>query len=319
MKKNVFLGIDTSNYRTSICVIDEEENIIFEAKELIPVDLGDRGLMQSEAVFHHIKRLPQLLAPFPQGEYQWLAVASSTKPRPQKNSYMPVFLVGESIARFMATMVQAAFYKTTHQEGHIAAGLYSLGHPIKASRFFAIHLSGGTTELLLVESSHSGYDIQCLGQSMDLHAGQLIDRIGVTMGLSFPAGPQLEQLAQKAAGIFSLPSSVKGYNISFSGPETAAMRAIQQGIAREEVAFAVQKTIAKSIEKVVRQAVVDTGIKDVLIVGGVASNQYIKTRLRERLEHPAVQARLFFTTPEFSSDNAYGVACLAKQRFKSEH
>lgn len=317
--KSVFLGLDSSNYRSSICVIDQDRKIIFEQKELLPVKLGKRGLMQSEALFHHIVRLPELFARLPKEKYEWKAIAASTKPRPIEDSYMPVFLAGEGFGRFAASMLQIPFFETTHQEGHIAAGIYSLGTPFIRSRFLAVHLSGGTSELLLVESRNSGYAIEIIGGSTDLHAGQLVDRIGVAMGLSFPAGPELELLAKEAEGNFSLPSAVNGYQFSFSGPESAALRAIATGIKREEIAQAVQQVISNSLEKVVRKAVLETGIRDVLIVGGVAANKYIKQRLVKRLEHPAVQAKLYFTSPAYSGDNAFGVACLALNRLKHEH
>lgn len=317
--KGVFLGLDSSNYRSSICVIDEDRNIIFEQKELLPVKHGKRGLMQSEALFHHVIRFPDLFITLPKGSYEWKAIAASTKPRPIADSYMPVFRAGEGFGRFAATMLQIPFYETSHQEGHIAAGLYSIADPSIGARFLAVHLSGGTSELLIIDSHKSGYDIDLIGGSNDLHAGQFIDRVGVAMGLRFPAGPELEKLAQIAVGEFSLPSSVNGYRISFSGPESAAQRAIQAGIKREEIAQAVQQVIANSIEKIVRKAVVDTGIRNVLIVGGVAANKYIKERLLKRLEHPSVKAKLYFTSPEYSGDNAYGVACIALKRFKSEH
>lgn len=317
--KAVFLGIDTSNYRTSLCVIDEESKIIFERKELIPVELGERGMMQSEALFHHLNRLPDLFSELPREDYRWLAIAASTRPRPIEGSYMPVFRAGENMARFSAIMLGIPFYETSHQEGHIEAALQSLGNPIAHESFLTFHISGGTTELLHVHTYKDRYSIQILGRSTDLHAGQFVDRIGVLMGLSFPAGPSLEKLAQKAQGTFTLPSSVQGYNMSFSGPESAAKRAFEAGVDHTEIALATQKVISNSIEKIVRKAVLETDLKDVLFVGGVASNQYIKQRLKQRLEHPAIGARLYFTSPEYSGDNAYGVACIAKKRYLHLH
>lgn len=317
--KSVFLGIDTSNYRTSICVITVDGEIVFERKELIPVELGERGMMQSEALFHHLRRLPELFSELPLNDYQWLAVGASTKPRPIEGSYMPVFRVGENMARFSAIMLGIPFYETSHQEGHIAAALYSSGNPIQSDAFLAFHISGGTTELLRVQQKNERYEIELLGGTTDLHAGQFVDRIGVLMGLPFPAGPKLEELAQKATGNFTLPSSVDGYMVSFSGPESAAKRAIAAGVNHAEVALSIQKVICNSIEKVVRKAVLETGLRNVLFVGGVASNQYIKQRLQNRLEHPAIGAKLYFTTPEYSGDNAYGVACIAKKRYMLEH
>jgi N6-L-threonylcarbamoyladenine synthase len=316
--KRGFLGLDTSNYRTSISIIDEGGEILFEKKELIPVAAGKRGAMQSEALFHHIKRLPELLIDLT-NHVQVLAIAASTKPRPIEGSYMPVFLCGESIGKFCAKIMGIPFYETSHQEGHIAAAEYSLGMPISANRFLAVHLSGGTSELLAVERTDSGYQIGRLGGTLDLHAGQLIDRIGVFIGLPFPAGPHLERLAKKAKGGFSVPSSVKGLDFSFSGPESALLRALEHGIPHEEVARAAEQVISNTLEKVIRKAIDETGIKQILFVGGVASNLHIKERLMKRLEHPAVKASLYFTSPEYSGDNAYGVACIARKRFIYEH
>lgn len=319
MMKGLFLGIDTSNYRTSFCVINEQGEILFERKELIPVKLGERGMMQSEALFHHLKKMPQLLAELPDTCREWKAIAASTRPRPVKDSYMPVFTVGESLAKFASALLHVPFYETSHQEGHIAAGIYSLDRPFIADHFLAIHLSGGTSELLKVRRGEKGYEIDRLGGTKDLHAGQLIDRLGVAMGCRFPAGPELEKIAEKGEGTLRIPSSVDHYDFSFSGPETACMRALQSGVSHAEVAWAAQQVIANTVEKILRKAIENTGLITVLIVGGVASNRFIQQRLKKRLEHPAVGADLFFTSPEYSGDNAFGVASIARERYKSEH
>lgn len=316
---DVLMGIDTSNYRTSICVIDTNAQIIFEVKELLQVPSGERGLMQSEALFQHLIQIPSLFEKLSANKYNWLAVGASIRPRPIQHSYMPVFRVGESFARFVAKILNIPFYETSHQEGHIAAGLYSLGKPITSDRFLAVHLSGGTTELLVVNKTGTSYSVDILGTSKDLHAGQFIDRVGVAMGFSFPAGPEVEQLAKMASGSFSIPSSVKGYDISFSGPESAAQRALENGVGQADVALAVLKNISITVEKIIRKAISETGIKDVLIVGGVASNKYIKERLIRRLENLSQQTKLYFTSPEFSGDNAFGVACLTLEQYIHEH
>nr|WP_245204038.1 O-sialoglycoprotein endopeptidase [Ammoniphilus resinae] len=283
--------------------------ILAEKKELLSVKQGKRGLQQSEAVFQHIKRLPELAESFYPLEYQIAAVAVSTRPRPVEGSYMPVFRVGESWARGVAGFLKVPVFETTHQEMHIAAGEYTAQKRPAHNEFLAVHLSGGTSELLHCRRKRDGYDIQLLGGTLDLHAGQLIDRIGVALGLPFPAGPFLEKLGQQANGDFRVPSTVKGYDFHFSGAETQLLKVIQTGAqSPENIARATEQCIANTLEKVIRYAAQQEKPKELLIVGGVAANTYMKQRLSKRLEHLSVGCSLYFADPAYSGDNAFGVA-----------
>ncbi|MCC0562597.1 O-sialoglycoprotein endopeptidase [Brevibacillus borstelensis] len=315
----VLLGIDTSNYRTSLCLAAEDGRIVAEAKRLLRVKEGKRGLQQSEAVFQHVMNLPELSNEMRWTEYDIVAVCASEKPRPVDGSYMPVFKVGEGLAKSLSAYMKVPAFLTTHQEGHIAAGEYTAAERPRENRFLAVHLSGGTSELLLCERKEDGYQIEKVGGTTDLHAGQLVDRIGVALGMSFPAGPQLEKLALQASGDFRVSSSVQGKSFSFSGPEAALLRAIEGGsVPAAEIARATEQCIASTLEKVLRHAVEEGLPREILIVGGVAANQYIRERLTKRLEHPAVKARLYFCDPVYSGDNAYGVAMLGWNKLKHE-
>lgn len=307
----MILGIDTSNYTTSLCLIDQTGNILKEQRQLLEVEEGERGLQQSAAVFQHVRNLPILLEAI--GSFQGLqGICVSSRPRPEKGSYMPVFLAGEGLARSLAAALDVPLYRTSHQEGHIAAGEGTAGL-IPDHEFLAVHLSGGTSDLLRVKRQAAGYEIRQMGSSKDLHAGQFVDRVGVALGLPFPAGPHLEKLARTAteSDVFiRVPSPIDGYNWSFSGPETAVRKLIQAGVSPAGIARATESAIAKGLEKVLRKAIKETNHKLVLMVGGVAANLYIRDRLKKRLEHPAVGARLFFADPRYSTDNAFGVACI---------
>ena len=335
---SLILGIDTSNYTTSVALVDDRGHLVVQERKLLQVREGERGLQQSAAVFQHLTRLPELLAKlWPQvsgGEQggklreQIKLITVSTRPRPQQGSYMPVFRVGEGYAKTLANALEIPLLETTHQEGHLMAGLWSAGGP-QGQEFLVVHLSGGTTELLKVRHlpkaatmektttptfSQDFFQIELLGGTKDLHAGQFVDRVGVALGLEFPAGPRLEQLAQQAeASKLSIPSSVQGMSISFSGPESQAQRFIAEGKPPAEIARAVEKCIALSLEKLLLQALQNYGLREMLIVGGVAGNQYIRTRLCQKLEHPAVKAKLYFAEPVYSSDNAVGVALLGRE------
>ncbi|NGQ94706.1 O-sialoglycoprotein endopeptidase [Brevibacillus sp. SYP-B805] len=314
----VVLGIDTSNYRTSLCLAGEDGRIVAEAKRLLRVKEGKRGLQQSEAVFQHVMNLPELSEAMRLAEWEIVAVCASEKPRPVEGSYMPVFKVGEGLAKSFAVFHKVPYYLTTHQEGHIAAGELTAAARPRQDRFLAVHLSGGTSELLLCTRRESGYAIEKIGGTADLHAGQLVDRVGVALGLPFPAGPALEKLARQAAGTFRVPSAVNGLTFSFSGPEASLLRAIEQGnVPPSEIARATEQCIANTLEKVLRTAREQGYPEEILIVGGVAANQYVRERLIKRLEHPAVRARLFFCDPAYSGDNAYGVAMLGWAQHKN--
>jgi N6-L-threonylcarbamoyladenine synthase len=314
----VLLGIDTSNYRTSLCLAQEDGRIVAEAKRLLKVKEGKRGLQQSEAVFQHVMNLPELSEQMRWNDYKIEAICVSEKPRPVDQSYMPVFKVGEGLAKSLATYLRVPLHLTTHQEGHIAAGEYTAVERPVQDRFLAVHLSGGTSELLVSERHNAGYQIEKVGGTIDLHAGQLVDRIGVALGLSFPAGPQLEELAKSSRGEFRISSAVDGLSFSFSGPEASLLRAVEAGNASPaDIARATEQCIANTLEKTLRFAVHQGLPKDILIVGGVAANQYMRSRLIKRLEHPAVKAKLYFCDPVYSGDNAYGVAMLGWMKQKT--
>lgn len=321
MSKDVILGIDTSAYRTSLCLLDLNGEIVEEQKKLLTVKEGSRGLQPSAAVFQHVQQLPELARRFSWDGLRLIAVAASVKPRPVADSYMPVFKVGESWGRGIALSHSIPFIETSHQEMHIAAGEFSAEDRPKQSRFLAFHLSGGTSELLVCERTDHGYAIEKLGGTLDLHAGQLIDRVGVALGLPFPAGPYLEQLANEPHDdAFQVPTTMKGYDFYLSGAETQLLRAIEQKrYSAAAVARAAERCVARSLEKSIRRAAERGYPKEVLIVGGVAANRYIKSRLKERLEHRAVGCRLYFAEPRHSGDNAFGVACIGRKVWQNQY
>lgn len=321
----LILGIDTSCYTTSVALTDFEGNFVAEGRQLLTVSEGERGLQQSAAVFQHIRNLPGLIEKLSLKDRRDSVklVAASTRPRPVDGSYMPVFMVGEGFGRALAEAARVPFFAASHQEGHLMAGFRSAGGPGK-KEFLAVHLSGGTSELLLVKKtgvngfngSEPFFKVDKLGGTTDLHAGQFIDRVGVALGLSFPCGPALQELAAGSTGELRIPSVVRGMEISFSGPESQARRLIDKGTAPVEIARAVEHCIAATMEKLLRQGIKTTGIKDILLVGGVAANQYLRHRLRARLGHRPADVRLYFAEPGFSTDNAVGIALIGSEKIK---
>lgn len=321
----MFLGIDTSNYRTSVCLMDADGSAWFDRRVLFPVPQGGLGARQSEAVFFHVRTLgalfEELRMTVPRADIR--AIAVSTRPRPAKGSYMPVFEVGRAFARSLGSVLGVPVYETTHQEGHIAA----CEKFAERVPFWVFHLSGGTSELLDVAPRPGGYAVAVCGGTRDVTVGQLIDRIGVALGCPFPAGPCVEALAresvdgresgpQKDPGertAVRAPVRAEGPYVHLSGTESALLRAIDDGADPAEVARAAERAVAKAIEKVVRAAASAGGVRPLYLVGGVAANAYIRDRLEKRLG-PLLPLR--FAAPEEAGDNACGVARIARERWR---
>lgn len=304
-----YLGIDTSNYTTSLCLLSDDGELAADVRQVLEVAPGERGLRQSEALFQHVKNLPMLtkeLQPFLSNGNEIAAVGVSVQPRPQPDSYMPVFLAGYGLGVSLANLGNLPCYELTHQENHIWSGIKTAGGPL-AERFLVIHLSGGTTELCKIFRDETfRFSIEVLGETMDLHAGQFVDRIGVALGLPFPAGKDLEKLALKTTSQVTVPSVHRDGKVSFSGPLTALLRQMDAA-SPPEIARGCFTAISRSLIKWIRWAGDRTSCQDLLVVGGVAANSIIREDLQKKLPH----WRLFFADPSFSTDNAYGSAFYA--------
>lgn len=308
------LGIDTSNYRTSMALVDDNQALLADVRRLLVVQPGQRGLRQGEALFQHINNLPLLaeqIAGFCCAPVS--AVCVSARPRPQQDSYMPVFLAGQSHARTLGALLRVPVLSSSHQEGHLRAALYGLQGGDPGQDFLAVHLSGGTTEMLRVHREAGRMDVELLGGTLDLNAGQLIDRVGVKMGLAFPAGEALEALAQgqTAGDMDPIPAIVRGVNCHFSGAEAEALRRLDAGAPHPGLAMQVLDVIARTLVKWISAAARQTGLTHCLVTGGVAANARIAAFVMRRLPR-GIQAH--FAPARFCGDNAVGIALLGLEQ-----
>jgi N6-L-threonylcarbamoyladenine synthase len=307
----VALGIDTSCYTTSVACTDKR-SIVFENRTVLSVPFGNRGLRQSDGLFQHVKQLSPLLCElFETVDPSRIAcVAVSASPTAREDSYMPVFLAGLRQAETLAAALKVPLYRFDHQSGHIRAALFGNEPLMERSRFLAAHISGGTTDVLLVEpQSDVPYRITPIGTSTDLHAGQFVDRVGVALDLPFPAGKHLEALARKATERdVKLPSAVRDGNCSFSGAESAAQRLLHT-VPDAELAYAVYDCLARTLSKMFDRAAQQYGDLPILVCGGVASSELLRSLLITRCKQ-----QLCFGKPEYASDNAVGVAFLGADR-----
>ncbi len=315
------LGLDTSCYTTSVA-LTSGGGLVYDGRTPLQVSPGAVGLRQSEAVFQHVRNAPALieaaLSAAGQRGLKVAAVSAAAWPRRVRESYMPVFLVGSGFGRAVAASLSAPYAEVSHQEGHIAAASWSSDLGIaRRGGFLALHLSGGTTELLAV---HDRFSVELLGGTDDLSAGQFIDRIGVKMGIPFPAGQGLERLAADGQpGAARLPAAVargreRGrFSVSFSGPCSAAMRELDAGRRHADLALGVLECIGLSAAALVAQGLKAAGLCELLATGGVASNSIIRRIMQEEIARVVPGSTLHFAAPEYSRDNAVGVALLAGQ------
>ncbi len=305
------LGIDTSNYKTSVAVIDTEGNIVCDHRQLLRVKQGERGLRQSDALFQHVKNLPELIKncfnDIDPGRIK--AVACSDKPRPVEGSYMPVFNAGISMAESIAAVLGVPCYKFSHQEGHIEAIRFRTVMESE-SELLCYHLSGGTCELLKV--TDGGIDI--IGGSKDISFGQVIDRIGVKLGMQFPAGESMDETAVNAetSADFLKKISTDGLYFNLSGIETQAGRQadllIQSGEDTSGLVREIMDKLSRLLIKVTEDASGSTSINKVVFTGGVASSKYISNILIKHFNKTDVQIE--FGDQNLSQDNAVGIALL---------
>ena len=314
-EKKIVLAIDTSNYTTSVSIMQEDGELIANIKRPLPVKEGERGLRQSDAVFAHIKNLPSAIneaREYLSGDIP-SAVGVSTRPRNADGSYMPCFLSGVAAAESIGASLGIPVYKYSHQCGHIMAAIYSSGRfdLLDGREFCAFHVSGGTTDVLKVKYTDGSFISTLVGGSSDLNAGQAIDRIGVYMGLKFPSGAHMEKLAlENTKKIPQKKPKIEGLNVNLSGLENISTRMYDETQDERLVSAFTLEYIAKALILLVEGFKNSYGDVPFLFSGGVMSNSIIKQRLKTVCD-------AYFAEPSMSADNAVGIAYLtAKMHFK---
>ena len=308
--KQLFLGVDTSNYTTSVSLISDDR--FFFKKKILFVREGEKGVRQSEAVFQHTKNLPLLFDEiFKEArneigyDFKISAVGVSETPRRVEGSYMPCFLAGVSVTSAIASSLGCPLELFSHQEGHIRAAVLGSGMDNQTDHFYSFHLSGGTCELLEVFKLENRYTTRIIAESADITLGQLIDRVGVMLGLQFPCGIELEKLADKFGVIprVKIPNSER---INLSGFENKCSKMLDEGKAPGEIAAYVFGVCIGAVNSLLsNRSIVDL---PVLFSGGVCSSYIIKNSILSC-------CNAYFAPPVYSADNAIGIAALVKDKY----
>ncbi|NLY87006.1 MAG: O-sialoglycoprotein endopeptidase [Clostridiales bacterium] len=316
------LGIDTSNYKTSIAVTDSRGEIVFERSEFLKVPLGKKGLRQSDVFFKHSNLLPIFIEEVFKSinPSDISAIGVSARPRNVSDSYMPCFLAGLNTAKQIGSALCVPVYEFSHQEGHAAAILEDTSlAKYNLDRCVFFHLSGGTTEFLISNLSLNGYDMEIVGGTKDISIGQLFDRIGVALGYTFPAGKDLDELALKHILNTSASKSLTSLNLdiqcadayfNLSGIETKIMRILDDvdTVTQEAIVSALFNTISNLLYKSILYISKTYNINDFVISGGVASSQYLRTSLETHTNKDNIN--IVFGSSKLSGDNAVGISRL---------
>lgn len=310
--RKCFVGVDTSNYTTSIGIVGADGAILANCKKLLPVADGACGLRQSDAVFAHIKNLPEVLAMAEPTlrEYEVAAIGYSAKPRNAEGSYMPCFLCGQDVALALALGREIPVYAFSHQCGHISAALTSANAwEITISPFVAFHVSGGTTEVLLCKKDTDGFATEIIGGTNDLNAGQAIDRAGVMMGMSFPCGAELERTADTYTGkVPKAKVSVKEGYCNLSGLQNLSAKFYAESRDKAATSAFVLEFIGRSLLQMAADVREKYGALPIVFGGGVMSNRTLRGKLMPL-------GNVYFAEPALSADNAVGTAVLAQRKF----
>ena len=304
----LYLGIDTSNYTTSIAVCNEGGEIIKNIRMMLPVKEGQMGLRQSDAVFLHVKNLTELkesiLDEFPISDIQGIGV--SVSPTTKQGSYMPCFMVGISFANVLGNLLGVPVFSFSHQQNHVVAALYGANalHLLE-NRFLAFHVSGGTTDAMLVQVNDGKIDITPVAASLDLKAGQAVDRVGGMLGLPFPAGKHLDKLACESDRKFKIKPTLKGFDPCLSGVENKCRQMLEKGEAPCDIAAYCIAYIEATLSEMTKRILEHYGNMPILYAGGVMSNSIISKSLSERFGG-------HFAPADLSSDNASGNALMCR-------
>ena len=316
----IVLGIETSCDETGVAVYASTHGLLADALfSQVDIHAAYGGVIPELASRDHIRKtLPmvkQVIAKAGIRNVDISGVAYTAGP-----GLVGALLVGAAIGRSLAMGWDVPAIGVHHMEGHLLAPMLEAEPP--SFPFVALLVSGGHTQLVRV-SGIGAY--QLLGESLDDAAGEAFDKVGKMLGLEYPGGPHVAKLALSGTeGRFEFPRPMTnrpGLDFSFSGLKTFARNTIIEHTAdngeldeqtRADIARAFEVAVVDTMVIKCRRALQQTGLKSLIIAGGVSAN----TRLREVLEAAMlkINARLFYAQPRYCTDNGAMIAYAGCQR-----
>lgn len=306
------LGIDTSNYATSLAVFDTNAGeVVCDCKRFLPVPGGSTGPAPERCAVPPYRR-PAGNAGRTGQKGEPDADRSCRRIRqapPVDGSYMPCFLAGVSAATAFCAAKGIPLVQTTHQQGHISAALFAAsGADLFGKEELVFHVSGGTTDLLHCKGPDS---ITCIGTSSDLYAGQAVDRLGVRLGYAFPAGIYVSQLAAACTENIKPKVSVRGTTCSLSGLQNQCEKLLAEGKSPEYVSKYCLLCVAETLRRMAAAALERNPGLPVVFAGGVMSSEIVRDYITKRMQYA------YFVPGKFASDNAIGVSILAAREINA--
>jgi N6-L-threonylcarbamoyladenine synthase len=306
------IGIDTSCYTTSVAIINcDTLEIVDNYQVLLKVKKGNKGLRQSEAFYQHVQHLGAYFEKCSNEYFKNAAyIAVSTKPRNQVGSYMPVFTAGLNFAKTLSNLFDVPLIETDHQSGHLAAALY--GTKLVPHKFLGLHLSGGTTEILscqykVNDDGLAYFESQIVGGTQDISVGQLVDRIGVSLGLQFPCGKEMETIQGETISSkndkSSFPKIQKRAFFNLSGAENKVSHLIHENIASDQLIAGLFDYIGRQIVAGIEAVALEDDYDFLVLSGGVSANDKLTKHLADSFAGTLIRGQKRFCT-----DNALGVA-----------
>ncbi len=313
------LGLETSCDETGVALYDSEQGLLADAL-FSQIDLHRvyGGVVPELASRDHVKRmLPlirQVLADAERDAAQIDAIAYTAGP-----GLVGALLVGASCAQALAFAWSIPAVGVHHMEGHLLAPMLEEQPP--AFPFVALLVSGGHTQLVRVDGI-GRYEL--LGESVDDAAGEAFDKTAKLMGLPYPGGPEIARLAEHGVpGRFVFPRPMTdrpGLDFSFSGLKTFTLNTFQQRRAagddseqtRCDIALAFQQAVVETLTIKCRRALKQTGLKSLVIAGGVSANRALREALHAMLAE--MKGQVFYARPRFCTDNGAMIAYAGCQR-----
>ena len=316
------LGIETSCDETGVAIYDEEKGLIanqLHTQIALHADYG--GVVPELASRDHIRKLAPLLQAVLQEAHLTAkdidGIAYTSGP-----GLVGALLVGSTVARSLAYAWNIPAIGVHHMEGHLLAPMLEENPP--HFPFVALLVSGGHTQLVRVDSV-GRYEL--LGESIDDAAGEAFDKTAKLLGLDYPGGAALARLALKGTpNRFAFPRPMTdrpGLDFSFSGLKTFAANTLHQVVQEEgelteqskaDIAYAFQEAVVDTLAIKCKRALKQTGLKRLVIAGGVSANKQLRQTLAELMQQ--LGGEVFYPQPQFCTDNGAMIAYAGFLRLK---
>ncbi|WP_287951041.1 bifunctional N(6)-L-threonylcarbamoyladenine synthase/serine/threonine protein kinase [Acidiplasma sp.] len=290
----IVLGIEGTAHTISAGIVDDSRILANASSTYIP-DHG--GIHPREAAIHHADKIMDVMH----------KAFEEAKIGPDKVDLVsfsqgpglgPCLRIAAVAARSFSLKYNIPILGVNHPLGHVEIGRKLSG----AIDPIMLYISGGNTQII----AHEAGRYRVLGETMDIGLGNLLDKFARDSGIPFPGGPVIERLALKGRKLLDLPYSVKGMDTSFSGIYTASKRYLETGERLEDICFSIQETSFAMVIEVLERALYYTSKNEILLAGGVARNDRLRSMILEMAESSGYKA--YLTDKKYCMDNGAMIA-----------